>query len=190
MKTLLRLLVIFCFASHCFGASVDDNKIQTQFEVVVQAVIDLDASSLVAAMHPDTVKSLAEFFRAEILRNGVSTPTDTALPNQSFLIGVFAEAFRLFPAKFTFPAQKSIQVHGIVHDEAEAYLVYSTASELPGFRSPATLTFRQDRKEWKLSSMPLTRLIVNTWTTRENSGNPPVEQVVDGKPPEAPQPPR
>jgi hypothetical protein len=171
MKTLLRLLIICCTVSSCFGASsVDEEKIRTQFEGVVQAVIDLDASSLVTSMHPDTVKSLAGFFRAELERRNVPTPTNSPPTNEAFVIEMVAEAFRVSPATFSFPTRNSIRVHGTVQDGEEAYLVYSTASEQPEFRSPATLTFRQDHGKWKLWSMPLARLVVATWGTDKNKG--------------------
>ena len=184
MKTLLRLLVICCVVSRCFGApSADEEKIRKQFEGVIQAVIDLDAPSLVAAMHPYTVKSLAEFFRAELQRRGVSTPTNPSPANKAFVIEVLAEAFRASPTVFSFPTRNSIRIHGTVQDGEEAYLVYSTASDQQGFRSPATLTFRQDHGEWKLWSMPLARLVVGTWAPDKNKGgDPQVEQGGGGQP--------
>ena len=171
--------------SRCFGASsTDEERIRRQFEAVIQAVIDLDAPSLVAAMHPDTVKSLAGFFRAELQRRGVSTPTNPSpAADDAFVIEVLAEAFRVSPAAFSFPTRNTIRIHGTVRDGEEAYLVYSTASEHQGFRSPATITFRQDHGEWRLSSMPLTRLVVGTWAPGKNKGgDQQVEQDSGGQP--------
>jgi hypothetical protein len=184
MKNLLRLLVICCFASRCLGSpSNEDSKIRARFNEVVQAVVGLDANSLVGTMHRDSVKSLAEYFRAELERRGDKARDAPSLSNESFIIGILTEAFRASPATFAFPEQKSIRVHGIVHDGPEAFLVYSTASEVPGFTRSATLTFRQINGEWKLWGIPLTRLVVGTWHSSDQKANiPPGEQGVDGTP--------
>lgn len=178
MNTLLKFLIV-CFAvSQALGGPVDDDKIRSRFEKLVQALVEADAPSLVDTFHPKAVKAAATYFRNELAKRTGASEVDRSLPDEAFVVQIIEEAFRKSPQTFSFSAQKSIRIHGVLHDGSEAFLVYSTDSEPPGFRSPATLTFSQDRGEWKLWSVPLPRLVVGTWVAEPStSETPQVEQA-------------
>ena len=173
MKTFLKFLVVCCAASQAMGAPVDDDKIRSKFQKLVQALVECDASSLVATMHPATVKATATYFRKELAKRAGASQVDPSLPDEPFVVRIIEEAFRTSPQVFSFEAQKSIRIHGVLHDGPDVFLVYSTDSVQPGFRGPATLTFSQDHGEWKLWSMPLTPLVVGTWVAEADTDETP-----------------
>ncbi|MEK7950407.1 hypothetical protein [Luteolibacter soli] len=178
MKILLKFVIGFCIVSHALGGPVDDGSIQSKFQQMVQAVVELDAPSLVDTMHPETIKNTATYFRKELAKRPRASHVDPSLADNLFVLRIIEEAFKACPQAFSIPTAKSIRIHGVLHDGPDAFLVYTKDSEQSEFSDSASLTFRRDQDEWKLWSIPFPRLVVGTWLAQADTDKAPkVERV-------------
>ena len=94
----------------------------------------------------------------------------TAAP-AAYVTRMLADAFRVTTSKFFFSKIELMRVNGVVIDQGTAFVVYSINSqEKEGFRQPYTMTFRQDQGAWKLWSLCLSKLVVDTWPEAAKPG--------------------
>lgn len=176
MKTITKfLMVCCCLVSQAIAIPADDEaKIRAQFQRVLWAVDDLDATAYVESMHPHALKLWADHVSRKEERCGRTVGADAAAAPAAYATRMLAEAFRTSPKTFAFPVIDTVRIHGMLMDGETAFVVYSTvAEEEDGFRQHATMTFRQDQGTWKQAGLSLCHLVAKTWPENAKQGDVP-----------------